>query len=346
MNNQIETRFTRDYGVRHPIALAPMAFVGTAPDLAIAVCKAGGLGSLAVGPLPAETVRGLIRAVKAATDRPFNVNFITFLATQAQIQACIDEGVSVVSFHWGHPPREFVAALHEAGIKVWDQLGSVAAAKEAVDSGIDLIIAQGSEAGGHNYGSLPTFVLVPSILEAVAPTPVLAAGGIATGRQLAAALVLGADAVSIGTRFVASKEAFAHAEYIRRLVEAAGTETRLSSVYGPNLPHVNPMRVLDAGLAHDFAGREESVPKDLESQPIIGTMKLAGETIPLHRFTSFVPPPDTEGRIEELPFLAGQGVGLIHNVMPVLQIIDSMVAEAASALSAVQTGSSGARRAV
>ena len=91
-------------------------------------------------------------------------------------------------------------------------MGSVDAAKEAVDSGIDLIIAQGSEAGGHNYGSLPTFVLVPSILEAVAPTPVLAAGGIATGRQLAAALVLGADGVSIGTRFVASQEAFAHAE--------------------------------------------------------------------------------------------------------------------------------------
>jgi NAD(P)H-dependent flavin oxidoreductase YrpB (nitropropane dioxygenase family) len=117
----------------------------------------------------------------------------------------------VVSFHWGHPPQEYVARLHDAGIKVWEQVGSVDAAKESVDSGIDLIIAQGSEAGGHNYGSLPTFVLVPSILEAIAPTSVLAAGGVATGRQLAAALVLGADGVSIGTRFVASQEAFAHA---------------------------------------------------------------------------------------------------------------------------------------
>jgi NAD(P)H-dependent flavin oxidoreductase YrpB (nitropropane dioxygenase family) len=187
---------------------------------------------------------------------------------------------------------------------------------------------------GHNYGSLPTFVLVPSIVEALAPTPVVASGGIATGRQLAAALVLGADAVSIGTRFVASEEAFAHAEYKQRLIEAAGTETRLSSVYGPNMPHFNPMRVLDVGLAHDFAGREETAPKDLESQPIIGTMKLAGETIPLRRFTSFVPTPDTEGEIGELPFLAGQGVGLIRDVKPVAQIIDSMMAEAASALSA------------
>lgn len=332
MTDTIETRFTRDYGVRHPIALAPMAFVGTAPDLAIAVCKAGGIGSLAVGPLPPDAVRSLIKAVRAATNGPLNVNFITFLATQAQIDACIDEGVSVVSFHWGHPQREFVAALHQAGIKIWEQVGSVAAAKEAAESGIDLIIAQGSEAGGHNYGSLPTFVLVPSILEAVAPTLVLAAGGIATGRQLAAALVLGADAVSIGTRFVASTEAFAHPEYKRRLIEAAGTETRLSSVYGPNIPHFNPMRVLDVGLAHEFAGREDSAPRDLESQPIIGTMRLAGETVPLHRFTSFVPTPETEGQIDELPFLAGQGVGLIREVVPVAQIIEAMVAEAASEL--------------
>src|SRR5262245_18623164 len=244
MNDRIETRFTRDYGVRHPIVLAPMAFVGTAPSLAIAVCNAGGLGSLAVGPLPAEVARGLIRAVKAATDGPLNVNFITFLCNRAQIQACIDEQVSVVSFHWGHPPREFVVALHEAGIKVWEQVGSVTAAKEAVDSAIDLIIAQGTEAGGHNYGSLPTFVLVPSILEAIAPTPVAAAGGITTGRQLAAALVLGADAVSIGTRFVASTEAFAHAEYKRCMVDAAGTGHRRSALYGPDMPHLDRKSVV------------------------------------------------------------------------------------------------------
>ena len=135
---------------------------------------------------------------------------------------CAEERVPVVSFHWGHPSRDFLKRLHDAGIKVWEQVGSVDAAREAVDSGIDLIIAQGSEAGGHNYGSLPTFVLVPSIIEAVAPTPVLAAGGITNGRQLAAALALGADGVSIGTRFIASEEAFAHPEYKQRLVEAAG----------------------------------------------------------------------------------------------------------------------------
>src|SRR5262245_13129789 len=219
MNNGIETRFTREYGVEHPIALAPMAFVGTAPSLAIAVCQAGGVGSLAAGPLPAEMVRGLIQAVRGTTDRPFNMNFISILVNEAQIQTCIDERVPIVSFHWGHPPQDFIVRLRDVGIKVWEQVGSVEAVKQAVEAGVDLIVAQGSEAGGHNYGGLPTFVLVPEVVDAVAPVPVLAAGGVATGRQVAAALMLGAAGVSVGTRFVASEEAFAHEEYKRRLVE-------------------------------------------------------------------------------------------------------------------------------
>src|SRR5262245_4791868 len=135
MNNRIETQFTRDYGVEHPIALAPMAFVGTSPSLAIAVCKAGGVGSLAVGPLPAEAVRGLIQAVRDMTDRPFNVNFISILVNEAQIQVCIDARVPIVSFHWGHPPQDFIVRLHDSGIKVWEQVGSVEAAKQAVAAG-------------------------------------------------------------------------------------------------------------------------------------------------------------------------------------------------------------------
>jgi NAD(P)H-dependent flavin oxidoreductase YrpB (nitropropane dioxygenase family) len=120
-----------------------MAFVGTSPSLAIGVCKAGGVGSLAVGPLSAEAVRNLIKATKSATDRPLNVNFITILANEAQIQVCIDERVPVVSCHWGHPPQDYMVQLHDAGIKVWEQVDSVEAAQQAVDSGVDLIVAQG-----------------------------------------------------------------------------------------------------------------------------------------------------------------------------------------------------------
>src|SRR5262245_26743241 len=292
---QLVTPLTRAYGIEHPVALAGMAFVGTAPDLAIAVCHAGGIGSVAMGPLPAPAVRSLIRAVRQATDRPFNVNFITFLCHDEQIQVCIDERVPIVSFHWGHPPRTEIDRLHRAGIKVWEQVGSVEAARTAAADGIDLIVAQGSEAGGHNYGTLPTFVLVPATVEAVAPVPVLAAGGIATGRQLAAALALGAVGGWVGTRFVASVEAFAHPLYKQRLLEADGTQTRISAVYGPELPQFNPMRVLDIGLAREYANREDQAPKDIHSQPRIGSMRLMGEEIPLHRFSNFVPTPDTEG---------------------------------------------------
>jgi enoyl-[acyl-carrier protein] reductase II len=218
--------------------------------------------------------------------------------------------------------------LHEAGIKVWEQVGSVEAACEAVDNGADLIVAQGLEAGGHNYGGLPAFVLVPEVVDVVAPVPVLAAGGIATGRQVAAALMFGAVGASVGTRFVASEEAFAHPEYKRRLVEANSTETQLTSIYGPDMPKFNPMRVLNTGLAREFAGREWEAPRDLETQPVIARMNLAGHDMPLHRFTAIPPTPDTEGDIAQMAFLSGQGVGFIKSIAPVRQILEEMMTEA------------------
>lgn len=328
----METRLTREYGVRYPIALAPMAFVGTPPPLAVAVCQAGGLGAVAAGPLPADAVRAIIRGVRAQTDGPLNVNFITPLAAEEQIRVCIEEKVPVVSFHWGHPPAGFVKLLHTAGIRVWEQVGSAATAREAVANGADLIVAQGSEAGGHNSAGLPTFVLVPAVVDAVGDVPVLAAGGVTSGRQLAAALMLGAAGASVGTRFVASEEAFAHPEYKRRLVEA--DETRLTSVYGPDMPAFNPMRVLDMGLAKEYAGREG--PTDLGSQPMIATMTMAGHELPLRRFTSFVPTPDTAGDIAQMPFPSGQGVGQVREVLPVARIVAAMVAEAERAISSIR----------
>lgn len=330
---RIETRLTRKLGIEHPLVQAGMAFVGTHPDLAVAVCRAGAMGSIAAGPLPGEALRALVRAVRAATPRPFHVNLITCLAQPEQVRACIEEGAPVVSFHWGHPSRAFVDELHGAGVEVWEQVGSVAAAEEAAALGVDLIVAQGSEAGGHNYGSLPTFVLVPAVVEAVHPLPVLAAGGISSGRQLAAALVLGAEGAWVGTRFVASREAFAHETYKRRLLEADGTETRLTSVFGPDLPHFNPMRVLDRGLAREFAGREGEAPTALDGQPVIGSMDLLGTRIPLRRFSSFVATPSTEGDVDQLPFLAGQGVGALQEILPVSEIVGAMTREAIESLS-------------
>lgn len=332
-NSFISTRLTKEYKVKFPFAAAGMAFIGSTPDLAIAVCESGGIGSIGVGPLPAEAIRSIVREVKKGTRHPFNVNFITLFATEDHIRVCIEEKVSIVSFHFGHPPKKFIDLLHQAKIKVWEQVGSVETAKKAVDNGIDLVIAQGWEAGGHNFSTMPIFVLVPQIVEAIKPVMVLAAGGIATGKQVAAALCLGADGVWVGTRLVASNEAFAHSAYKKRLLQEDGTDTTLTPIFWPELPNFNPIWVIKNSVVKEFTGKENTVPTDTSNEPVIGKTVFFGKEFTLRRFISFPPVPTTEGNFEEMPLLAGQGVGLIHEIKPVREIITVMMGDAAITLS-------------
>ncbi len=334
----ISTRLTREYKVEFPFVAAGMGFVGGPPDLGIAVCNAGGIGSIGVAGLPADTVRSLIREMKKATSKPFHVNFITlFTITQEHIQVCIDEKAPIVSFHFGHPPKNFIDLLHQANIKVWEQVGSVENAKLAVNDGIDLIIAQGLEAGGHNLSTLPTFVLVPQIVKAVSPTLVLAAGGIATGQQIAAALCLGADGVWVGTRLVASIESFAHPDYKARLLQEDGTNTTLTPIFNPELPSFNPTGVIKNRVVREFIGREDQVPTDTSNEPIIGKTVLFGQEFILRRFTGFPIIRTTEGDFEEMPMMSGQGVGLIRDIKPAKDIVIEMMNDAVSTLSSIQT---------
>jgi NAD(P)H-dependent flavin oxidoreductase YrpB (nitropropane dioxygenase family) len=283
----------------------------------------------------AEVAVGLIEAIRAGTDRPFNVNFITSLTETAQVDVACNEGVPVVSFHWGHPPRSWIDALHSSGVKVWEQVGSPDAAKRAVDDGIDLVVAQGTEAGGHNLGTLPTVALLPLVADAVAPALVLGAGGIADGRGLAAALTLGADGVWIGTRLVATAESGAHPEYQARLVAARGADTITTHVCGRNMPEFNPMRVLRNRVVSEWHGRVYQLPTDAGTQPVIGQAGLIGTTVDLHRFTNFVPIRSTTGDLEEMPLLAGQGVGLVDSVPAVADVIDAMMTDAMKTIRAV-----------
>lgn len=183
----IVTRFTERFGCRHPFACAGMAFAGMTPELALAVCRGGGVGAIGVGLTPAEQLRATIQEMRKQTTAPFNINFITFFDNEAQIRVCAEEHVPIVSFHWGHPSTEHIKLLRDAGVSIWEQIGSVDAARTALGDGIEVVVAQGWEAGGHNYGGLPTLALVPTVVDAVAPSLVLAAGGIADGRGAAAA---------------------------------------------------------------------------------------------------------------------------------------------------------------
>jgi enoyl-[acyl-carrier protein] reductase II len=332
----ISTRFTDLYNVDHPIAQAGMAFVGMTPDLAIAVCQAGGVGSIGVGLMPANALAATIEAVQSATRQPFNVNFITGFTSPAQIDVACAAGVVVASFHWGHPPRTWIDSLHRAGALVWEQVGSVEAARRAVDDGVDLIVAQGWEAGGHNYGGLPMTALVPLVVDAVAPVPVLAAGGITDGRGLAAALMLGADGAWVGTRLVATTESGAHDGYKARLVSADGGDTVRTHLFGREMPEFNPMRVLRNRVVAEWNDRQHEIPTDPAGLPVIGHVELPGLSTDLHKFSNLVPMRGaTTGDLDEMPLLAGQGVGLVRTVEPVAEVIGRMVRDAAAAIRTV-----------
>ncbi|MEO8526001.1 MAG: nitronate monooxygenase [Caldimonas sp.] len=338
-NASISTRFTERYKVRHPFASAGMAFAGLTPPLAIAVCKAGGIGAIGVGFTPAEVLRQFIRDIRAATDAPFNINFITCFDNDAQVRVCAEERVPIVSWHWGHPSVEHRKMLKDAGVSYWEQVGSVDDAKRAVDAGADAIVAQGYEAGGHNYQGLasspglPTFALLPMMVDAVGrDAMVLGSGGIGDGRGVAAALALGADAVWVGTRLVATLEAAVHEEHKRRIVAASGEDTVFSSIFGPEMPHFNPMRLQRNRVVREYNHRLAEVPQQRDHLPVIGSTEMGGQTMELRKFSVLLPMPQTSGDWEEMPFLMGQGVGLVNDIAPAGEIVERMMSEAQAVL--------------
>ncbi len=329
----IATRFTRAYGVTHPIAAAGMAFAGMVPGFTIASAESNIMGSFAgVGLMPPDVLAAMLAQVNAGTTKPYHVNFITIYTQDAHIELCAALKVAAVSFHWGTPKPHWVRLLQGAGVKVWEQVGSVEDAQAATQAGIDCIIAQGSEAGGHNYGALPTFALLPAVRDAIGDTMLLAAGGIADGRGLAAALALGADGVWVGTRFVATVEANVHPQYKERLVQAQGSQTVRTRIFGKHHPDFNPIRVLKNRVVSDWHHREPEVPSDNSDQPIIGGMQLFDVPTDLRKFTNLVPMPSANGDFDEMPLLAGQGVGLIHSVQPIKQVVDEMISDARAIL--------------
>jgi NAD(P)H-dependent flavin oxidoreductase YrpB (nitropropane dioxygenase family) len=330
---RISTRFTSAYGVEHPIAAAGMAFAGMVPSFTIAAAKSGVMASFAgVGLMPTPVIEQRVREVQAATDKPFHINFITLYTQDEHIDLCVALKVRAVSFHWGPPKKEWIAKLQKVNIAVWEQVGSVEAAKKAAQAGIDCIVAQGSEAGGHNYGELPTFALVPVVKDAIGDVMLLAAGGIADGRGLAAALALGADGAWVGTRFVATVEGHVHDRYKAKLVEADGTDTTKTRIFGKHHPDFNPIRVLRNRVVTEWNERASEVPDDNSNEVLVGNMDMFGVPTELRKFTNLVPMPDAQGDFEELPLLAGQGVGLIHSIEPIALVVQNMIEQARSIL--------------
>jgi len=309
-----------------------MGFVAV-PALVAAVSNAGGLGLLGASPAPPPAMQAMIQATKSLTSGPFGVDLIIAetafgpCATDAHIEVCVTEGVKVVVFHWNLPLAAWVEQLHAAGAKVWVQVGSLARAREAVEIGTDAIMAQGSEAGGHNHSNLALFSLVPAIVDAIAPVPVIAAGGIADGRTVAAALALGAQAVCVGTRLVASREAYAHDEYKRRIVAATAADIVRTSIFGPEWPD-QPMRVIRNRVVGEWAGRDDRTPPAPDRPQIIGRTLVGSQEYPMPKFSAVLPTPDTTGDFEEMCLAAGESAGLVQEIKPAGEILHEMINEA------------------
>ena len=329
----IQTRLTERYGNPYPLTQAGMAFAGEKPELALGVDRGGGIGAIGVGFMPPEELRATIRRLHAEASHPFNINFITCFGNAEQVAVAAEERAPVVSFHWGLPPADQVETLKRAGCDIWVQVGTVESAVEAVNDGADVIIAQGWEAGGHNYGALGTLALVPAVVDAVGrDAMVLAAGGITDGRGVAASLALGADGVWCGTRLLATEEAWVHPEHHRRLLAAQGADTVRSGVFGPEMPDFNPMRLMDVAVTKEWTHRLAEVPTERDDLEVIGETVFLGQPHTKRKFDVILPTPDTTGDFEEMAWLMGQGVGLVRDVRPAADVVRTMMEDAATIL--------------
>jgi NAD(P)H-dependent flavin oxidoreductase YrpB (nitropropane dioxygenase family) len=326
------TSITRAFGLTTPIVNAGMAMIAR-PALAAAVCEAGGLGTIGSDINPPDVLRDLVRQTKVLTRRPFGVDLIGDFVTDEHVSVLIEEQVPLAIFFWTLPTREHVERLKQAGIKVWMQIGRVAEAEQAAALGADALIVQGAEAGGHNRAEASTMTLFPRVRRRFPGLPLLAAGGIVDGTTMAAALVLGADAVWCGSRFLASQEADAHDAYKDRVMSADVGDTAILSIYGPEWPD-QAMRVIVNDGARVALGREADAIRDAKGQ-IIGSTVLNGQKIPLPRYSAILPTREFDGDIEQTCLTAGQSAGNIDQILAAAEIVRRMTSEAKAALDAL-----------
>ncbi len=309
-------------GINVPIGSAGMAGGTATAALAAAVSEAGGLGGLGgiyrEGP---ERLRAEIRATRERTTRPFSVNLWAYIMDRAPqfFDVCIEERVPGVTFSFG-PPGAFVGKAKDAGMRVVYQVQTVAGAREAAAAGVDVIIAQGTEAGGHT-GGVTTMALVPQAVDAAAGVPVLAAGGIADGRGVAAALALGAQGVVMGTRFVCATEATpsAHA-HVERVLSSNADDTIITDVFdivdGMQWPEGISGRSIATPFAREWHGREDELRQARDG------IRAEGAT-----------PGEAPERAQSA--YAGQASGLIRDVKPAAAIIADILRETEAVLRAL-----------
>jgi nitronate monooxygenase len=340
---ELRTPLCDTLGIDVPILSAGMGSVA-GPDLVAAVSEAGGFGVLGVSGASPEAVAERIGRTRALTRRPFGVNVIIDEAgwapseedrelVRAEVATAIDEQVAAVVLFWGDP-APYVDRAHAKGVVLLAQVGSIAEAEAAAAAGVDAVIAQGVEAGGHVRGTTSIWELLPAVVAAISPLPVLASGGIGDGAGVARALALGAQGVSLGTRFVASDESAAHPEYKRRIVESAAEDT----VYTEDLYDISwpgaPTRTLRNRTFDewDAAGRPRPGLRPGEGT-IVGTLRLpSGQSIEVPRYAGAGSPlVGFEGDLDYPAMWAGESTEVVGDVLPAAEIVRRLAEDAAAA---------------
>ena len=301
----MKTRITELLGIEYPVIQGGMAWVAEY-HLAAAVSNAGGLGIIGAGGAPADFVREQIRKAKEVTDKPFGVNVMLMNPeADAIAQVIVEEGVKVVTTGAGNPAK-YMEMWKAAGVKVIPVVASVAMAKLMERGGADAIVAEGTESGGH-IGSTTTMALIPQVVDAV-NIPVIAAGGIADGRGMAAAFMLGAEAVQIGTRFVVASECIVHENYKQQLIKAKDID---SAVTGMSTGH--PVRSIRNKMTKEYLRMEKEGAELMELEKLtLGSLRKAV----------------VEGDVVNGTVMAGQIAGLLKKEQPCKEIITEIVSEA------------------
>jgi enoyl-[acyl-carrier protein] reductase II len=302
----MKTRVTDLFGIDFPIIQAGMVWT-SGQKLAVAVSEAGALGLIGAGSMKPELLREHVRKAKSRTKKPIGVNIPIIRADAEElVRVILEEGIKIVFTSSGHPAK-LIDSLKKAGCMVCHVVASVKHAKKAVECGCDAVVAEGFEAGGHNgIDEITTLCLVPQVVDAVT-IPVIAAGGIADGRQVCAALALGAEGVQIGTRFAATIESSSHDRYKQAVVESQDSSTILT------LRKVTPVRMIKSPFAQRAKDAEARGASKEELVELLATKR--------ERAGIF------EGNWEEGEFEAGQSSGLVRDILPAAKVVERIMKE-------------------
>ncbi len=327
------------FGIRYPIFCAGMG-LAAGPALAAAVSTAGGFGVIGASGVEPVVIEKLVARTRALTSLPFGANIIIEESEAGdrewlsrQVDAIGALGVAAVALFWGDP-APYVPIAHAHGMKVLIQVGSPAEAEAAAEAGVDAVIAQGVEAGGHVRGTTSVWELLPEVVRALKPLPVLASGGIGDGAGVARALQFGAQGVSVGTRFIASDEAWVHPGYKQRIVESTARDTELNElfdVWWPNAPH-RSLKSSKTFVEWVAAGRPPSGSRPGEGTSI-GRRRLSdGKMQDWPRYAVGTVAPDFEGDWEYAPLWSGESCSDVNEIKPAAEIVADLVRDAEAAL--------------